>query len=147
MSEGHEARVAAALAVRSAVVLQLEDPDPHHLDLAAWGETLDAIAGRLAELAQAMSVQVRVSGTRRLLTDDEGADPDARVAAAAAQLAEVHRGLTVAREAALGFRAELAHIGVEVDPHAVTRSYNEWNHEVIPFWPGLKAKPADEGES
>ena len=147
MGEGHEARVAAALAVRSAVLLQLEDPDPHHLDLAAWGETLDAITGRLAELAQAMSVQVRVAGTRRLLSDDEGADPDARVPAAAAQLAEVHRGLTIAREAALGFRAELAHVGVEVDPHAVPRSFNEWNHEVMPFWPGLTAKPADDGDS
>ena len=146
MSEGHEARVAAALAVRSAVLLQLEDPDAHPLDLDAWGETLDAITRRLAELAQAMSVQVRLAGTRRLLSDDEGADPAARAVAAAAQLAEVHRGLTIAREAALGFRAELAHVGVEVDPHAVPLSFNEWNHEVMPFWPGL-TKPADEGGS
>lgn len=146
MSEGHEARVAAALAVRSAVLVQLEDADPHHLDVDAWGETLDAVLGRLAELAQAMSVQVRVSGTRRLLRDDEGADPDARLAAAAAQLAEVHRNLMGAREAALGLRGELAHLGVEVDPHAVPRSYNEWNHEVMPFWPG-RTDPADEGDS
>ena len=144
MGEGHEARVAAALAVRSAVVLQLNDPDPHHLDLDAWGETLDAIIGRLAELAQAMSVQVRLAATRRLLSDDEGADPAARAAAAAAQLAEVHRGLRVAREAALDFRAELAHVGVEVDPHAPRRSFNEWNHEVMPFWPGLMAEPDDD---
>lgn len=147
MNAGHEARVAAALAVRSAVLGQLEDPDPHHLDLEAWGETLEAITGRLAELAKTMSVQVRLAGTRRLLRDDEGADPDARVAAAAAQLAEVHRGLAIAQEAARGYRAELAHVGVEVDPHAERRSFNEWNHEVMPFWPGLRGETADDDDA
>ena len=142
VNELSETRVAAEQAVRNAVVAQLDDEDPHHLDFAAWGQTLEMITRRLAELSQTMSAQIRDYGTRRLLLDAEGADPAARLAMAAGHLDGVHRAMQTAHEAAQGFRAEITQVGVAVDPDAERRMpRNEIDHEVMPFWPGLTAKP------
>lgn len=148
MSELSENRVDAEQAVRTAVLAQLADDDPHHLDFAAWGDTLEVMARRLAELTQTMSAQVRDYGTHRLLLDAEGADPSARLAMIAGHLDTVHRAMQTATGAAASFRAEIAHVGVAVDPDAVPRpARNEFDHQVMPFWPGLAPRPPEGDET
>ena len=148
MSELSETRVAAEQAVRTAVLAQLADDDPHYLDFHAWSDTYVAISRRLAELAQVMSAQVRDYGSRRLLHDAEGADPKARLAVVAGYLDELHRSLEAARVAAVAYQAEIAHVRVTVDPDAERRpGRNEFDHQVMPFWPGLAPRPPEDDEA
>lgn len=112
---------AAALAreaLRSAAAAQGQVSAPAHEDLHAYGSLLSDSLSALAELARTLAGQVEHYGDRRILRDDAGADPQARLAEAGQHLEQIQATATVAATAAGVYRAAIGHIDVAVDPDA-----------------------------
>lgn len=65
---------------REVVTRQQQDRDPTHEDFYLWGSALSELTIRLQDAAQTLGRQVAPHGDRRILRDDEGANPATRLA-------------------------------------------------------------------
>lgn len=101
-----------------AVRRQQADRDPAHEDFYSWGWALSSLTARVQDAGGVLARQVGAYGDRRILRDDEGGDPAARLAEAGAHLDELRAALGVANEAARRYHSAIGHIAVEVDPEA-----------------------------
>lgn len=104
--------------MRAVVTRQHEDRDPAHEDFYVWGWALSELTMRLQDGAQVLGRQVASYGDRRILRDDEGADPAARLVEAGAHLGALVSALDQANRAARLYHSAVGHIGVQVDPEA-----------------------------
>jgi hypothetical protein len=105
---GAEAWRAVAVAQRAAVA--------GHGDFYALAGDVVATLRALSAVAGVLAVQVAGYGDGRVLRDDAGHDPAARLAEAAAALALVQCDVDRAERAANRFWSEISHIAVEVAP-------------------------------
>lgn len=106
--------------VTAAVRRQAADHDPAHEDFYAWGYVLSELTARVQDAARILGQQIAHYGDRRILRDDTDADPAARLTEAAQLLENVHAAAGVANQAARLYHSAIGHIGVEVDPGAVS---------------------------
>jgi len=102
--------------MRAVVSRQHEDRDPAHEDFYVWGWALSELTMRLQDGARVLGRQVAGYGDRRILRDDEGADPDARLVEAGEHLAALVSALDQANRAARLYHSAVGHIAVQVDP-------------------------------
>lgn len=102
--------------MQAAVTRQRENRDPAHEDFYTWGWALSDLTARLQDGARLLGRQVSGYGNRRILRDDEGADPAARLVEAGAHLAALVSALDQANQAARLYHSAVGHIAVEVDP-------------------------------
>lgn len=102
--------------MRAVVTRQHEDRDPAHEDFYVWGWALSELTMRLQDGARVLGRQVAGYGDRRILRDDEGADPAARLVEAGEHLAALVSALDQANRAARLYHSAVGHIAVEVDP-------------------------------
>lgn len=105
--------------VTDAVRRQADDHDPAHEDFYAWGYVLSELTARVQDAARILARQVAAYGDRRILRDDDGADPADRLAEAARLLDHLHTTAGVANSAARLYHSSIGHIGVAVNPEAV----------------------------
>lgn len=102
--------------MRAVVARQHEDRDPAHEDFYVWGWALSELTMRLQDGARVLGDQVAGYGDRRILRDDEDADPAARLVEAGEHLVALVIALGRANEAARLYHSTIGHIGVQVDP-------------------------------
>src|SRR5215212_8706100 len=102
--------------LRAVVRRQQADRDPAHEDFYAWGWALSEVTATTNDVGRVLAGQVRQYGDRRVLRDDEGGDPDARLDEAAEYLDQMAAALWQANEAARLYHSAVGHIAVEVDP-------------------------------
>lgn len=102
--------------MRAVVTRQHEDRDPAHEDFYVWGWALSELTMRLQDGARVLGSQVAGYGDRRILRDDEGADPAARLVEAGEHLAALVSALDQANQAARLYHSSVGHIAVQVDP-------------------------------
>lgn len=114
--EDHLESVTTRLA--QVVADQQTDADPAHEDFYAWGAALTELIYRLGGLCRVLDGQIEHYGDRRILYDDEGADPAKRVAEMRFRLAGVGIHLENALMAAQLYHSEASHLAVAVDPEA-----------------------------
>src|SRR5690349_16242195 len=107
-----------AVKLATLVRRQRVDLDPAHEDFYAWGWALTEFANLLRDAAELLAQQVAASGDRRILRDDEGADPGERLADARQALSTLAAQLSDAGKTAVRYHALIGHIGVEVDLEA-----------------------------
>lgn len=100
----------------SAVRDQHEDRDPAHEDFYAWGWALTEVLDRTDQALSVLERQVEHYGDRRILRDDEGADPAARLDEITSRLAATRSALAPARDRVREYHSAVSHIAVEVDP-------------------------------
>ena len=108
----------ATEALRDAAGKQAKDRDAAHEDFYRWGWALSELTGTVEEVARMLGRQVSAYGDRRVLRDDEGGDPYARLAAARAHLDEAGAALSAANMSVRAYHSAVGHIAVEVDPDA-----------------------------
>lgn len=97
---------------------QYEDRDPAHEDFSTWGWALTELLDRADQVMSVLERQVGHYGDRRILRDDHGADPTARLAEITACLSATRTALGPARDRVREYHSAVSHIGVEVDPEA-----------------------------
>lgn len=102
--------------MRAVVTRQHEDRDPAHEDFYVWGWALSELTMRLQDGARVLSRQVAGYADRRILRDDEGEDPAARLLEVREHLTELVSALGRANEAARLYHSTVGHIAVAVDP-------------------------------
>lgn len=102
--------------MRAVLTRQHEDRDPAHEDFYVWGWALSELTMRLQDGARVLGRQVASYGDRRILRDDEGADPAARLVEAGAHLGALVSALDQANRAARLYHSAVGHIAVQVDP-------------------------------
>lgn len=102
--------------LRAAEERQRTDHPPAHEDFYAWGSALDQLTYRLGGAVRTLHHQVQAYGDRRILRDDEGSDPAARLAEADEYLDALSVALEEASKWARSYHSSIGHIAVEVDP-------------------------------
>lgn len=100
---------------RAVLDRQLLDTDPAHEDFYAWGWALPSLTALVERSGGVLGRQVATYSDRRLLRDDDGADPDDRLSEACGYLDTMSAALTVATTAALSYHSAIGHIAVEID--------------------------------
>ena len=95
---------------------QHEDRDPAHEDFYTWGWALTELLDRADQVMSVLERQVERYGDRRILRDDEDADPAARLDEITARLAAARTALAPARDRVREYHSAVSHIAVEVDP-------------------------------
>jgi hypothetical protein len=100
--------------ITAAVRRQRDNPSTD--TLYAWGYVLSELTARVEDIARVLAKQVSTYGHRRILRDDEGGNPAARLQEAQASLANVATYAEIANEAARAYHSAIGHIAVEVDP-------------------------------
>lgn len=101
---------------KSAVLAQQRDGDPAHEGFYAWGWALSEATARVEDAGRVLRRQVSAYGDRRILRDDDGADPQERLREAAGHLDAMCSAAAAANEAARRYHSAIGHIAVEVDP-------------------------------
>lgn len=76
------------------------------------------MAAGLQEIAGHLIYAAEHYGDRYILRDDAGADPQARITEAVAQLQQLRAALAPAIAAGHGYHSAIGHIAVQVDPDA-----------------------------
>jgi hypothetical protein len=99
---------AAVVAQRSAV--------PEHADFYSLAGEVVGTLRALSGLTGVLAAQVAEYGQGRVVRDDTGYDPAARLAEAAGELALVQLGVDRAERAANRFWSAISHIATEVTP-------------------------------
>lgn len=99
---------------------QQGDGDPAHEDFYSWGWALSDFTARVQDAGRVLAAQVQGYGDRRILRDDEGGDPAARLDEARACLVSMMDALGVANAAARSYHSAIGHVAVEVDPEATS---------------------------
>jgi hypothetical protein len=113
-----EALDQASNGLDGAVTRQRHDRDPAHEDFYIWGGALSDLTARMQDAGRVLGQQVEGYGQRRILRDDEGGDPMARLAEAGGFLQDMVMALDRANVAARAYHSAIGHIAVEVDPEA-----------------------------
>jgi hypothetical protein len=104
----------ATEAWRDAARMQLR-AEPNHSDLYALAAEIVASLSAVQDLTSVLRDQVTGYGQGRAVYDDtRTVDPQARLAEAGVQLAQLHAALTTGLRGANGFWSAIGHIGVEV---------------------------------
>src|SRR5919206_1181230 len=101
--------------ITEAVRRQAVNHDPSPEDLCAWGYVLSQLTALVQDVAGALRRQVVAYGDRRVLRDNEGADPAARLVNAARLLADVADAAGRANSAARLYHSAIGHIALDVD--------------------------------
>lgn len=112
--------VAVTEQLAGAVRDQHEDRDPACEDFSTWGWALTELLDRGDRAMSVLERQVERYGDRRILRDDEGADPEARLDEISARLAAARTTLALARQRVREYHTAVSHLAVEanldVDP-------------------------------
>lgn len=112
--ESELGRVLALLG--DAVAYQRQDLDPAHEDFGTWGWALAELTARAQDAGRVLGRQVAGYRSRRILRDDEGADPSLRLQDAGEHLQDMIDALDQANRAARGYHRAISHIGVQAGP-------------------------------
>lgn len=102
-------------AFRAVLDRQRLDADPTHEDFYAWGWALGELTAHAEHASRVLGRQIATYGGRRLLRDDDGADPYERLREASSHLDEMTAALAAANTAARHYHSAVGHIAVEVD--------------------------------
>lgn len=97
---------------------QADDRNPEHDDFYTWGWALTELLDRVDQVAGVLGHQIAHYGDRRILRDDEDADPTERLLETTQRLSEARGALRLARERIREYHSATSHIGVDVDPDA-----------------------------
>lgn len=106
---------AAVQALEQMVLYQVAEGDPAHEDFYALGDAVAGVVEQVERLAVVLADQVAAYGTGRILREDTGGDAGERLVLAVEHLGELRGALAAAGGSARRYRAEVGHIGVEVD--------------------------------
>lgn len=101
-----------AVAWRAVVVAQRGAAPDHGDFYALAGELVDTLRA-FEQLVGVLGVQVQTYGLHRVLRDDEGCDPAARLASAAHHVGRTRELLGLAERAANNFWSAIGHVAVE----------------------------------
>lgn len=104
--------------LRAVVRQQAADLDPAHEDFYTWGWALSDLTAYTQDAGRVLMRQVAAYGDRRLLRDDDDADPNERLLEARRFLDQMAAALAEANVAARAFHSSIGHIAVAVDPEA-----------------------------
>lgn len=102
--------------LRAVVSQQQRNADPAHEDFYAWGWALSELTAGVQGAGGVLGRQVTAYGNRRVLRDDDGADPYGRLAEACGHLEAMGVALAEANAAARLFHSAIGHVAVAVDP-------------------------------
>lgn len=108
-----EARAAADEARAAAAELLWSRRDAHHDDLYRAGAALTALTGALEQLTGHLADAARHYTDHCVVRDDENAQPEIRLAAAAAYLDRARAGYAAAGRAIAAYHNAIGHIGTE----------------------------------
>lgn len=122
MTDLHTALTAICTDFEAVARHQATDRDPSHEDFYDWGWALTELLDRVDAVAEVLERQIPRYDDRRILRDDEGADPHQRLVEMASHLSEVRGPLSLARERIRVYHSAASHIGVAVDPDAEAES-------------------------
>lgn len=122
MTDLHDTLDAICDQLKTAARQQADDHDPAHEDFYTWGWALTELLDRVDQVASVLEQQIPHYDDRRILRDDEGADPHQRLVEMASHLSEVRGPLSLARERIRVYHSAASHIGVAVDPDAEAES-------------------------